>query len=64
MDLEYIYANHIPGSDTFARLVVDHCGYDLSRSEAKAIGEFAGDAYTFQHVWENEAWWMDEGMKP
>ena len=61
MTLDEIYHEYTAGSTGFAIAVETH--FSISRNEIKRIAEKAHDATSFQSIFENDDWWMDEHNK-
>ena len=56
--IERAYAEFRIGSDGFCQFVSDHCGYEISKAEIKAIASEAATADEFENIWLTEDWWV------
>lgn len=61
MTLNNIYNEYVVGSQGFCIAVETHCGFEISRTEIERIAERAETAERFEHIWENQTWWADDG---
>ena len=59
MTLTEIYAEFNPGGPGFVDAVKTHCGFEVSDTEAKRLGQVCDTANSFEFTWRNDDWWLD-----
>lgn len=60
MTLVEIYEQFTAGSPGFCNAVDAHCGFNMTPSEVRRIGEKTSSAAEFERIWADEDWWKDE----